>query len=192
MSFTITSELENYAHGVKEKYGVPESVTLGQAIYESSLGQSNIAKQANNWFGMKGTGTAGSYNGWQKFNNVSESFDAYGKLLSKDRYTSHTKNATTTAEYLQGIVNGGYCSDAGYVSNVLKIIHDNNLEQYNTSQYKGSSSLLDSAGSVMSGIGSAVTDTAKNIGAKILTAGFIILAIILGILCIAKAFEGVD
>ena len=192
MSFTITPELENYAHGVKEKYGVPESVTLGQAIYESSLGQSNIAKQANNWFGMKGTGTAGSYNGWQKFNNVSESFDAYGKLLSKDRYTSHTKNATTTAEYLQGIVNGGYCSDAGYVSNVLKIINDNNLEQYNTSQYKGSSSLLDSAGSVMSGIGSAVTDPAKNIGAKILTAGFIILALILGILCIAKAFEGVN
>ena len=118
MAFTITPELENYAHGVKEKYGVPESVTLGQAIYESSLGQSNIAKQANNWFGMKGTGTAGSYNGWQKFNNVSESFDAYGKLLSKERYTSQTKNATTTAEYLQGIVNGGYCSDAGNVSNI--------------------------------------------------------------------------
>ena len=48
MAFTITPELANYAHGVKEKYGVPESVTLGQAIYESSLGQSNIAKQDHN------------------------------------------------------------------------------------------------------------------------------------------------
>ena len=71
---------------VKEKYGVPESVTLGQAIYESGLGKSNIANQANNWFGMKGSGTAGQYNGtWAKYNSVYDSFDAYGKLLTKER-----------------------------------------------------------------------------------------------------------
>ena len=69
--------------------------------------------------------------------------DAYGKLLSKDRYTKHTKNATTTAGYLQGIVDGGYCPDAGYVTDVLNIIHDNNLEQYNTSEYKGVSDIED-------------------------------------------------
>ena len=145
MSVKIDSEILNYAHMVKEKYGVPESVTLGQAIYESGLGKSNIANQANNWFGMKGSGNAGQYNGtWAKYNSVYDSFDAYGKLLSKDRYTKHTKNAKTTAQYLQGVVDGGYCPDAGYVTDVLNIINDNNLEQYNTSEYKGTSDITDS------------------------------------------------
>ena len=145
MSIKIDSEIINYAHMVKEKYGVPESVTLGQAIYESGLGKSNIANQANNWFGMKGSGNAGQYNGtWAKYNSVYDSFDAYGKLLTKERYTTHTKNAKTTAEYLQGIVDGGYCPDDGYVTDVLNIINDNNLEQYNTSEYKGASDITDS------------------------------------------------
>lgn len=197
MAYTITPELESYAHSVKEKYGVPESVTLGQAIYESSLGTSNMAKQANNWFGLKGTGTAGSYqsrgSSWQKYNNVAESFDAYGKLLSNERYTKYTKNATTTSEYLQGIVKGGYCSDAGYVTEVLNIINSNNLEKYNTSQYTGSDSSGSlSSGGILSGLYDATVgnalDTAKSVGAKILTGVFIVILFIMSILCIIKIF----
>ena len=125
---------------VKEKYGVPESVTLGQAIYESGLGKSNIANQANNWFGMKGSGTAGQYNStWAKYNSVYDSFDAYGKLLSKDRYTKHTKNATTDSEYINGIIKGGYCDDEGYTTNILSIISSNKLDRYNTGEFIGNS-----------------------------------------------------
>lgn len=191
MGYTITPEIESYAHAVKEKYGVPESVTLGQAIYESQLGQSNMAQQANNWFGLKGSGTAGSYSSrgsnWQKYNNVSESFDAYGKLLTNDRYTKYTKNATTTSEYLQGIVQGGYCSDAGYVTDVLNIINSNGLEKYNTSQYTGSDS-----GGILSGLYDATVGTAldgaKGVGSKILTGVFIVILFIMSILCIIKIF----
>ena len=184
MSIKIDSEVVNYAHMVKEKYGVPESVTLGQAIYESGLGKSNIANKANNWFGMKGSGTAGQYNGtWAKYNSVYDSFEAYGKLLSKDRYTKHTKNATTTAEYLQGVVDGGYCPDAGYVTDVLNIINSNNLEKYNTSEYKGTSDISDSEsnGDTLTGM--------KGILSNIVSWVLIIVILILAILFLINAFS---
>lgn len=190
MSYTITPELENYAHEVRQKYGVPESVTLGQAIYESSLGKSNIARQANNWFGMKGTGTVGSYNGWQKFNSVHESFLAYGKLLSKDRYTKYTNNAKTSAEYLQGVVKGGYCPDDGYVSNVLSIINSNNLEKYNTGTYTGNSdSDTENDSNILTNITGNITDSVKEIGAKVTTGLFILVLFIMSLLCITKIFS---
>ena len=184
MSIKIDNEIVNYAHMVKEKYGVPESVTLGQAIYESGLGKSNIANKANNWFGMKGSGTAGQYNGtWAKYNSVYDSFDAYGKLLSKDRYTKYTKNASTTAQYLQGIVDGGYCPDAGYVTDVLNIINDNNLEKYNTSEYKGTSDISDSEsnGDTLTGM--------KGILSNIVSWVLILVILVLAILFLVSAFS---
>ena len=184
MSIKIDNEIVNYAHMVKEKYGVPESVTLGQAIYESGLGKSNIANKANNWFGMKGSGTAGQYNGtWAKYNSVYDSFDAYGELLSKDRYTKYTKNASTTAQYLQGIVDGGYCPDAGYVTDVLNIINDNNLEKYNTSEYKGTSDISDSEsnGDTLTGM--------KGILSNIVSWVLILVILVLAILFLVSAFS---
>lgn len=182
MSIKIDNEIVNYAHMVKEKYGVPESVTLGQAIYESGLGKSNIANKANNWFGMKGSGNAGQYNGtWAKYNSVYDSFDAYGKLLSKERYTKHTKNASTTAQYLQGVVDGGYCPDAGYVTDVLNIINDNNLERYNTSEYKGTSDISDSTGTDITGI--------KGILSSITSWILMLVILILAIMFLVSAFS---
>lgn len=133
MSHKITPELENYAHEVKEKYGVPESITLAQAIYESSLGKSNLAQKNNNWFGIK------SGSGWAKYDSTRDSFLAYGKLLSKDRYTKYTKDAKTDSEYINGVVKGGYCDDAGYTTNILSIISSNKLDKYNTGKFIGNS-----------------------------------------------------
>ena len=132
---------------------------------------------------MKGSGTDGQYNGtWAKYNSVYDSFDAYGKLLTKERYTSHTKNAKTTAEYLQGIVDGGYCPDDGYVTNVLNIINDNNLEQYNTSEYKGTSDISDSnTPTNVTGI--------KGILSSITSWVLILVILILGILFLVGAFS---
>lgn len=42
------------------KYGVPASLTLAQAILESNWGTSGLTQKANNLFGIKGTGPAGS------------------------------------------------------------------------------------------------------------------------------------
>lgn len=186
MSYNITSELENYAHEVRQKYGVPESVTLAQAIYESSLGQSNLAKNNNNWFGIK------SSTGWAKYSNTRESFLAYGKLLSKDRYTKYTKDAKTSAEYINGVIKGGYCDDAGYTTNILSIINSNNLEKYNT-ESGGNVIYSDDTTDTNNGNNSDnfVTSGVKEIGAKVTSGIFTIVVFILAIICLTFSFGGV-
>lgn len=186
MSYNITSELENYAHEVRQKYGVPESVTLAQAIYESSLGKSNLAKNNNNWFGIK------SSTGWAKYGSTRESFLAYGKLLSKERYTKYTKNAKTSADYINGVIKGGYCDDAGYTTNILSIISSNNLEKYNTESggnviYSDNETTTDNS----SNSENFSTSSLKETGAKITSGVFTIVVFILAVICLTFSFGGV-
>ena len=39
------------------RYGIPASVTLAQGILESASGQSQLARNENNHFGIKATGS---------------------------------------------------------------------------------------------------------------------------------------
>ena len=92
-----------------------------------------LSQKNNNWFGIK------SSDGWAKYDSVRDSFLAYGKLLSKDRYTKYTKDAKTDSEYINGVVKGGYCDDEGYTTNILSIISSNKLDKYNTGEFIGNS-----------------------------------------------------
>ena len=143
MPHTLTSEEIKWAQDVQKTNGVPASVTLGTYIFESGAGTSNLAKNHNNGFGVTGSGDAGTHysNGtaWAKYSSMEESFKAYGELLSTSRYTEHTAGAATIREYLEGVVAGGYCPDAGYVDNVMQVIADNNLTQYDGGTVSGES-----------------------------------------------------
>lgn len=190
MSYNITPELESYAHEVRQKYGVPESVTLAQAIYESSLGKSNLAKNNNNWFGIKSSG------GWAKYSSVKESFLAYGKLLSNERYTKYTKDAKTSAEYINGVIKGGYCDDDGYTTNIISIINSNDLEKYNTANgntgtNNGTVDSEKSDNGIIGNITDSITGSVKEIGAKITTGVFIIVVFIMAVICLGFSFGGV-
>ena len=54
------SEVASGAIAAQHLYGVPAAVTIAQAIDESGWGQSDLAAQDHNLFGIKGTGPAGS------------------------------------------------------------------------------------------------------------------------------------
>lgn len=130
---TFTSEDIRLAQESEQKYGVPASVTLAQYALESGYGKSTLAKTKNNYFGMRN----GS-KGWQTFNSKAESFDAHGKLLSNDLYSSKTAGAKTVQEYVHAFAETYAPSSDGnnnYAGKLLQIIEDNNLTQYDGGNY---------------------------------------------------------
>ena len=50
-----TRQYADYAMEQMRRYGIPASVTLAQGILESSNGQSRLAQNENNHFGIKAT-----------------------------------------------------------------------------------------------------------------------------------------
>lgn len=142
---TVSQTYINYAIEMQTKYGCPASVMLGQFVYESAAGTSHLAQVANNCFGIKGTGPAGSYTSasgskWRKYNSKYESFEDYAKLVTNSRYSKYTGNSKDPETFLKGLVKGGYCPDSGYVSAVMSIIRSYGFTKYDNSTTTSNSS----------------------------------------------------
>lgn len=157
MAVQLTQEMILAAQANQQKYGVPASITLGQIMLESGGsyegGVSKLAYNAKNLFGIKGTGSAGVYhintneqgkNGtytttaaFRKYHSYSESIEDHGRLLSSDRYTAKTQNATTVEEYARALQAAGYATDKNYANKLLSVISSNNLTQYDNGEIGG-------------------------------------------------------
>ena len=128
------------------KTKVPASVTLAQAALESNWGNS---APGNNFFGVKGTGPAGSqmlmtwevFKGkkqrmkapFRKYFTPLESFIDHAKVISTGKYLKHAMEHTESAEAFMTALQGGtakYATDPDYKKKILSIIKEHNLEQY--------------------------------------------------------------
>ena len=85
-----------------EKFGIPASITLAQGLLESDAGDSRLAKESANHFGMKCKAKCldctcrnyrddDIYDMFRVFDSVWESYRAHSQLLNNDRY-KHLKN----------------------------------------------------------------------------------------------------
>src|SRR4051812_16731089 len=136
-----------YIQQKEKQTGIPTAIVLAQLIQESGASNpSGLARQNNNLFGMKGTGTRGSaaYNthefvngknvqvsaGFANYNTPYDSIDAYFNLIQKPRYATKVAGAKTLNEFAQGIKNGGYATDPSYVSKLMNIVNDFSLDKY--------------------------------------------------------------
>src|SRR5262249_21376508 len=126
------------AMAAQRKYGVPASVTIAQAIDESGWGQSTLASQDHNLFGIKGTGPAGSVslqtqeyqggqlvtstNSFRAYNNTAESIDDHGRLLATSGYyrksMADRRNPNAFAQSLTGI----YATDPSYGTKLISLM----------------------------------------------------------------------
>lgn len=118
------------ANQIQAKYGIPSSLTLAQLILESAWGTSNLARNANNYFGMKGTGTAGSYNGWQRYNSMAESFEAYAKNLTSGKYYNVSGLSSTDFNGWIDRIAETYAPNQNYAAKVKQLAASYNLTQY--------------------------------------------------------------
>jgi hypothetical protein len=136
-----------YALQMERDTGIPAAIILGQAMLEggSSL-NSGLVRNANNFFGIKGTGNAGSVymptkeqdkNGrvhWEnakfkKYKTPYDSFMDHAALLQKPLYQGYLKNAKTLSDWVQGIHKSPYATDAAYDTKLMGIIKSNGLDK---------------------------------------------------------------
>lgn len=133
---------------------IPASLTIAQAILESNWGKSGLTAKANNLFGIKGTGPAGSvqmptkeYIGGQwvtvnanfrAYNNWAESIADHSKLIlngTRDKPTRY--HGVLGADYKTAcyeIWKGGYATDPQYPQKLISLIEKYNLQQYDSTE----------------------------------------------------------
>ena len=123
-------------------YGIPASITLAQGILESGNGESRLAIDGNNHFGIK------CHNNWKgetiiedddekgecfrKYSSVSDSYRDHSLFLSeRDRYKFLFKyKRTSYKKWARGLKKAGYATNPKYASLLIKIIKNYNLSQY--------------------------------------------------------------
>jgi LysM repeat protein len=121
-----------------KKTGVPASITLAQALLESSDGNSPLAVEANNHFGVKCADWKGpTYiqdddhkdECFRKYKNVLESYDDHSNFLrTRSRYAGLFENDITDYKsWARGLKKAGYATNPAYADRLIKIIEDNKL-----------------------------------------------------------------
>ena len=134
----------------QQKWGVPASVTIAQAILESGWGQSALAKQANNFFGIKAAASAApaSYAEFTtdefidgrrvrelakfaRYATPAASFDAHATLLAlTSRYKPAMAFCGDPLRFLSELHLCGYSTNPNYAADLQKLITEFDLTQY--------------------------------------------------------------
>jgi len=142
---TIAYIAQYKAIAMKEmkRTGVPASITLAQAIVESNSGESNLAKNHNNHFGIKCKSDWTGAKAYQDDDTKQECFRAYE--TAEQSFKDHSNFLKNRPNYVDlflldpvddtawanGLKKAGYATASDYPKKLLKIIDDYELAQYN-------------------------------------------------------------
>jgi hypothetical protein len=144
-TITIAYIAQYKAIAMKEmkRTGVPASITLAQAILESNSGESNLAKNHNNHFGIKCKSDWTGAKAYQDDDAKQECFRAYDNAeVSFKDHSNFLKNRPNYVDlflldpvddtaWAYGLKKAGYATATDYPKKLLKIIDDYELAQYN-------------------------------------------------------------
>lgn len=140
------AEIYPYAQEVSVSHGVRPSLLVAQAALESNWGNSQLAREANNYFGIKNP--AGkeyvtkefTHNEWieiqasfREYDSIYESVVDYANLLKEG--TSWDENlyqevikAPTYKEAAYALTNAGYATDPDYAEKIIELIEVHQLD----------------------------------------------------------------
>ncbi len=136
------AKYKNLAVQEQRRTGVPACVKLAQGIYESMAGQSYLAQEGNNHFGIKckssWTGPTISHDDdakgecFRKYTCGEQSFTDHSDFLkSNPRYASLFQlQPTDYVAWANGLKRSGYATNPVYAQKIIKTIEDFNLLQY--------------------------------------------------------------
>ncbi len=124
------------------EFGIPASITLAQGIHESANGNSRLARNANNHFGIK------CHRNWdgkriyhtddrpnecfRSYDNAAQSYDDHSAFLtSRSRYDGlFNLHLTDYKGWSKGLKKAGYATNPKYAQVLIQIIENYKLHQY--------------------------------------------------------------
>lgn len=120
---------------------IPASITLAQGILESGDGNSRLAKEGNNHFGIKchsdwkgktiheDDETAGEC--FRKYENARDSYEDHSAFLQRKRYESLFKLDTDDYKgWAKGLKQCGYATNPKYPDLLIGIVEEFHLHEY--------------------------------------------------------------
>lgn len=124
---------------------VPASITLAQGIFESGAGQSRLAKEGNNHFGIKCHGWTGRTvyfdddakgECFRAYDNAKQSFEDHSKFLTGNkRYKELFKlDITDYKGWAKGLKAAGYATNPQYPQKLISLIELYKLYEYDNAK----------------------------------------------------------
>jgi flagellum-specific peptidoglycan hydrolase FlgJ len=130
----------------QREYGIPAAVTIAQAIDESGWGQSQLAAEDNNLFGIKGTGPAGSVTlptqedqdgqtvtvnaPFRVYSNVAQSIADHSLLLATGSSYQQAMADRRSPDAFANDLTGVYATDPEYGASLITIMRQFNLYRF--------------------------------------------------------------
>jgi flagellum-specific peptidoglycan hydrolase FlgJ len=128
------------AKAERQKFGIPVSITLAQGLLESDAGESRLTRAANNHFGVKTFNKQVAHvvmkddtpkDKFKKYDSAWESFRDHSLLLMRDHYKQlQFLSKTDYVGWAKGLEKAGYATDKQYAENLIKIIENLKLYQF--------------------------------------------------------------
>ena len=117
-----------------ETYGVPASIKIAQGLLESDAGNSRLARQNNNHFGIKcfsrtcSKGHCSNFSDdshkdfFRKYESAWESYRSHSQLLVNGKYKELLAHGTDYVAWAQGLKRIGYATAKHYDQKLIEII----------------------------------------------------------------------
>jgi len=136
---------KNTALENQKDYGIPASIIMAQALLESAAGQSELAVNANNHFGIKCTSDwfGGVYyydddskgECFRQYGNAALSFKDHALFLQRPRYATCFEIDIQDYEgWAHRLKACGYATDPGYAPKLIKLIEEYRLDTLKPTQ----------------------------------------------------------
>lgn len=128
-----------------QEYGVPACITLAQGLLESGAGQSYLARVGRNHFGIKchkswkgdrvTVGDEANSISYRQYKRVSDSYLDHARFLQSPRYKKlYDLDITDYKGWARGLQQCGYAEDPNYASQLISLIEQYCLIQYDQGQ----------------------------------------------------------
>jgi LysM repeat protein len=127
----------------QKEFGIPASITLAQGLLESGGGQSVLAKNANNHFGIKCHDWKGATilhddnkkkECFRKYTHAEESYNDHSRFLKeRPRYAELFKlNVKDYKGWAKGLQKCGYATDKTYADKLIRLIEEYELYRFDS------------------------------------------------------------